>query len=127
MTVRADLTIPIGDTWWSPLYAVIRGGQALDLEDGWTVRAQARARPYEPTVFYAWDAADDHILIGTATVSTTAGGIGFQTSTVQLFHPGTVSEQWPVWDGVFDIEIRKDDDVFTLVTGTIRTLADVTR
>jgi len=127
VSLRADLIIPIGDSWWSPLWAVLRTGQPVDLTDGWEVRAQARSRAGDPMTFYEWNLADDHILLGTASVSLTPGALAIETSTVQMYHPGVASEEWPVWEGVYDLEIRKDDDVFTLTHGSVRTTRDVTR
>lgn len=126
MTASANLTIRAGDTWSSPVWAVLVNKAPVNLADGWTVRAHARRRPRDLTALAQWTNADASIEIGQATV-TLAGGDPQVTSTVRLRTPAATSAGWDPWHGVFDVEVSKDGQVYTIVTGTVRVIADVTR
>lgn len=131
MGARANLLIQAGDTWWSNPFAILRGGEAVDLTDGWDVRAQARARRNSEEIFYEWTLEDQHVLLGTAFVTPAGSDTAIETSALQLFHEDDVSIDWPNWVGVFDIEISHPDEdppfVRTVAGGSVRVIRDVTR
>lgn len=125
MTLRHDFKIRVGDTWSSPVWAVLLpGGLGVDLTDGWDVRASVRRHPLDGGAeVYAWQ--DAGIILGQAEV-TLADGTEVTTSTVQLHHSGEDSEGWPLFVGPYDFEIRKGSDDYTIAAGTVRAVAEVT-
>lgn len=130
MAVTADLDIKVGDTFWSPRWAVIIAGNAVDLTQGWTVRAQIRPRPDSMVILH--DFTGD----GVKVTAPTAGEEPDTTvpSTVQLHIPDAVTAEFTEWLGEWDLEIyhatygtggtpfRK-----TVLSGIARTTWDVTR
>lgn len=124
MAMHCDLQFLIGDSWASPVWAVIVGGQGVDLTQGWTVHAQVRRRASDEAVLHEW--AGSNIVLGQAQVTRTGGQLVF-TSTVRLSHSGVESRAIPPFHGVWDLEIRKGSQTYTIVGGTARAIEDVTR
>jgi hypothetical protein len=126
----ADLNIYIGDTYWSPRWAVVLRGEPVDLTTGWSVNSQVRRQPSAAEIIYEFD-PDDTVI---TTVVVSVDGAQMETSAIQLYIPATVSAEFEPWTGAWDLEIvhptlavggtpyRK-----TLVLGTARTRRDVTR
>lgn len=127
MTLRLDIKTRVGDSWTSPLWAVLLpGGLGVDLTDGWTVRASVRRHPRDGgATVHTWEPPDG-VVLGQAEV-TLANGTTVTTSTVQLRHTGQASELWPLFVGPWDFEIEKGPDDYTIAEGTFRTIAEVTR
>jgi hypothetical protein len=76
------LTVRAGDTYLSPTWAVVINGAPVDLDDGWTVRVQARDQSGALVVDRDTDTGTD-ILLGTADV--TVGESTFTTSTFRVY------------------------------------------
>jgi hypothetical protein len=125
------MTIRVGDTYLSPTWAVVIGGAAVDLTDGWTVRAQARTKAGALVVDFTTLGS---VLFGTADVE--VGEDTVSTSTIRLYLPPSVTivldptrESLP-----FEIEIENAtfgplDDLYrvTLVRDSMSIVGDVTR
>jgi hypothetical protein len=129
VAVTADLDIIIGDTYRSPRWAVVIAGQAVDLTDGWTVRAQIRQRLGPSTLLH--DFTGTGIELGTAAVD--VAGESVSTSTIRLWVPPNVSEAFNEFVGRWDCDIYHP--TFdggspyrrTILTGAARARWDVTR
>jgi hypothetical protein len=128
--VSADLDITIGDTFWSPRWAIVLGGAAVDLAAGWSVRAQVRQRPDAGEVLYTFDPSDTEI----TTVSVQVGGVATDTSAVRLYIPATVTETFEPWSGAWDLELANTElgpgeTLYrkTVLGGRARARQDVTR
>lgn len=131
MSITADLTIPLGDTWRSPRWALVVGDTVVDLADGWTVRAQARYPGQRSVVLHEWTAAGGGVEFGTADFQ--IAGQPVTGTTVRLRVTATESEALTEWFGVWDLEVSHptfDNGLLwrkTLVSGRARTTGDVTR
>jgi hypothetical protein len=130
MAITADLDIKVGDTFWSPRWAVLIAGVPVDLTAGWTVRAQIRPRPDSATVLHTFTGA------GVRVTAPQAGEEPDTTvpSTVQLHIPPAVSETFTEWVGAWDLEIEHPTFGLggalyrqTVLSGVARTTWDVTR
>jgi hypothetical protein len=124
----ADLDIKIGDTFWSPRWAVLIGGSPVDLTDGWVVRAQIRPLPSAETVL--------HTFTGIQITAPQAGTEPDTTvpSTVQLYIAPAVTQAFTAWVGFWDLEIEHPTFGLggslyrkTVLSGLARTTWDVTR
>lgn len=125
-----DPVIRIGDTWRSPRWALVIAGEPVDLTDGWTVKAQARAYSTAQTPLYTWD-LDDGIELGTAPL--TVDGQEVTGSTVRLRLTAAQTAAMDVWAGDWDLEVSHptfdNGDLYrkTIVTGRAKTVQDTTR
>lgn len=118
----------VGDSYLSPVWAVVIGGEGVDLDgDGWTVNAQARNRAGEVVIDFG---ALGLVLLAEATVAVDTTQV--TTSTVRLYIPPARSAQLdePLR---FDVEIVHPtfgplEDTFraTIASGVISPVADVT-
>lgn len=130
MAVTADLDIKIGDTFRSERWAVVIGGEPVDLTDGWTARAQIRPRPDCDTVLHEFSGAG-------VVVTAPEAGEDEDTvvpSTVQLYAPDTVTADLGEWVAVWDLELYHPTYGVggtpyrrTVLSGVARTRWDVTR
>lgn len=125
-TLRSDLTFRVGDTFTGPVWAVVVAGAPVDLADGWTVRAQTRLRPGDPTVLMEWSTANGRVLLGSATVPRSDGS-SITTSTVQLTHPAAAASALVPFVGRYDCEITDGTRTHTITDGTVVATRDVTR
>lgn len=124
MTLRHDIKARQGDSWTSQIWAVILpGGLGVDLVDGWTVEGTIREKRGGEIV-YSYT-LDEGVQLGQAEVPL-SNGTKVTTSTVELHHSGLTSGTWPLFIGPWDCEIRKDDEVYTIVAGTFRLIGQVT-
>ncbi|MEU7817054.1 hypothetical protein [Pseudonocardia sp. NPDC049154] len=128
--MAVDMTIRAGDSHLSPTWAVVIAGQAVDLEEEWTVRAQARDSDGDLVI--DWQ-TQGRVLLGSADVTVGSGTV--TTSTVRLYLPPAVTEDLEARDRLlYDVEISHPtfgplDDLYrvTLRSGTARIVRDVTR
>lgn len=122
------LRFRLGDTWVSPAWAVLVDDLPVNLEDGWTVRAQARRRPHDPPV-QEWSTDNGRILLGKASVEYGSTGQTAETSTVQLQHSAKDSDGWQPFSAEFELEIERgsDDNVerYTIASGRVTGLEDI--
>jgi hypothetical protein len=130
VAVAQDLDIKVGDTFWSPRWAVLVSGVPVDLTDGWTVRAQVRSRADSVTVLHEF--TGDGVLV----TAPTEGEDPDTTvpSTVQLYIPASEAAALTEWVGVWDLEIEHPTAGLggvpyrkTVLSGLARTTWDVTR
>lgn len=130
--VRRDLVVYIGDTWYSDQrWALIVAGAGVDLSDGWTVNAQARANRKDPDILHEWTEANGGIIL--TEVEVVVNGDPVTTSAVQLKVAAGESDAWD-WS-LADWDLQVSHPTFdggelyrrTLVLGTIRPDRDVTR
>lgn len=130
MTVNVDLDIKIGDTFWSPRWAVVISGTPVDLTSNWTMRAQIRARPDSTTVLHTFTGVGVQV---TAPVPDEDPDL-VVPSTVQLYIPPATTQTFTEWVGVWDLEIEHPTFGLggtlyrkTVLSGAARTTWDVTR
>lgn len=124
--LRVDLGFLLGDTWSGPAWAVVRDGAAVDLADGWAVRAQARRRPEDEAVLMEWSTANGRVVLGSASV-TLSDGTTLATSTVQLAHTAAAAAALPPFVGRYDCEISRDGTTYTITEGQVTASRDVSR
>jgi hypothetical protein len=131
MELAADLDITIGENFWSPRWAVVLWGAAVDLTDGWTVNAQIRPYAAASTVLHEFQGA---VGVNLGTVPVVIGGEQTTTSTVQFYIPATVTERFTEWVGVWDWRIEHPERgpnatpyVRTMAGGKVETHWSVTR
>ena len=132
MTITSHLEIPLGDTWHSKRWALVVGGEVIDLTDGWTVRAQVRA-PFMggTSVLHEWTTEDGGVELGTAEFE--VAGTPVTGATMRLRIGASESQSMAEWYGVWDLEVSHptfdNGELWrkTLVSGSARARADVTR
>ncbi len=128
----SGLTVRHGDTYLSPTWAIVIDGAAVDLETGWTVRAQARTAEGVLVVDWGTTAGTD-VLLGTAGV--TVGEEQLTTSTIRLYlSPAATTALASRSTLTFDIELESAtygplEDLYrvTVVSGSLQVTGDVTR
>lgn len=134
MTTASRLRVRCGDTYLSPIWAIVLDGAAVDLTtDGWAVRAQARDSDGVLVEDFDSDEDGTDVLLGTATV--TVNGDEVTTSTVRLYlSPTATASLTPQATLAFDIEIENATygplgDLYraTVVAGSIQVIGDTTR
>lgn len=130
--VLSSWTTRHGDTARSPIWAVVAdNGNAIDLNDQWYVRAQARPTIDSDSVTFGFIVGHG-IDIGTAEVRL-SNGRRITTSTVQLYLlPADYTEIPRPWQGVIDVEIATDDTTtpaerYTVAQLDLTVTKDVTR
>lgn len=130
--VLSTWTTRHGDTARSPIWAVLLDdGSAVDLNDQWYVRAQARPDVDSDTVVFGFIVGHG-IDIGTGEVRL-SNGRRVVTSTVQLYLlPADYTEIPRPWSGVIDVEIATDDtdtpaQRYTIAQLDLTVTKDVTR
>lgn len=130
MALLARLRAYQGDSYQTPLYAVVIGGAAVDLDTGWTVKAQAREGS---ALVVDWGVTlGTSIIIESVTVD--VGGNPVNTTGFRLYLSKTASELLPIGANYsFDVEISHptfgpegDPYRVTLLVGTIAITRDIT-
>lgn len=123
------LKFRLGDTWGSPVWAVLVHDQPVDLEDDWLVRVQARRRPEDAPV-HEWTVQNGGLVLGRATVEYTSTQQTVETSTIQMVNSAYKSATWLPFSADFEVEISRGTGAqmerFTVVRGRISGLEDVT-
>lgn len=123
MTLRHNVKTYVGDSWASPVWAIVLpGGVGVNLDEEWTVAGSIKLRDGNLIWNYL---PPDGITLGQANV-TLSDGRQVQTSTVQLKHSGQTSASFPITVGVWDCQITKGQQNYTIVTGSFRTVRGVT-
>lgn len=123
MTLRHNVKTTAGDSWASPVWAVVLpGGVGVDLDDDWQVAGSLTRRDGNLVWNYL---PPDGITLGRATI-TLSDGRQIQTSTVQLTHSGQASNSFPISVGSWDCQISKGQQTYTIVSGSFRTTRGVT-
>ena len=129
---RSGLTVRRGDSYMSPVWAIVLDAQPVDLTDGWTVRAQLRDRDDAVVVDFGATSGTS-IVLGTAGVE--VGSNQITTSTIRLYLSAEATSLLrPRAQLPFDIEIEHPTfgplgDLFrvTVVSDMITVFGDVTR
>lgn len=125
------LEFRLGDTWVSPIYAVLIDDLPADLTPlvgHWSVKCQARRTPSSP-VLQEWTTENSRVIISEVQVQYSVDNIWASTSAIRLFHTADDSQHWSPFSAIFEIELeRYEDEVlerFTLVTGRMIARQDV--
>lgn len=123
-----QLRFRLGDTWASPVWAVLVDDLPVNLADGWVVRAQAR-RTYDSSPVQEWSTGNGRIRLGQALVEYGNTGEQDTTSTIQMFHSAVDSDGWDPFSADFEIEIERGSgenlERHTIVAGRISAIQDV--
>lgn len=129
MAVPADLDIKIGDEFVSERWGVVVAGVAVDLTQGWTVRAQIRRRPEDAAALHTFAAP-----VGVRLTAPVVNGEDVVPSTVQLYAAPATTQLFTPWTAVWDLEIEHPTYGLgggpyrkTVLSGIARTTWDVTR
>lgn len=128
MSVRIDdLVILTGDTYLSPIWAVVIDGDGVDLAAGWTVRGEARDGSNRLIIDFS-----PTILLATTDVA--VGGSVIPTSTVRLYLKPEFTATLAPGTYNFDLDIShptkgpfNDPYRVTLVSSGVRVTEDVTK
>jgi hypothetical protein len=125
------LRFRLGDTWVSPIYAVLIDDLPADLtpvSGHWSVKCQAKRTPTSP-VLQEWTTENGRIIISDVQVQYSTDNIWATTSAIRLFHTADDSQDWNPFSAYFEIELeRYEDEVlerFTLVTGRMIAKHDI--
>jgi hypothetical protein len=129
----AGLTVRRGDTYLSPTWAIVLDSEPVDLQAGWTVRAQARTKDGVVVVDFGAGTDGTDVLLGTAGVE--VGDEQVTTSTIRLYlSPEATAALTPRTSLSFDIEIENatygpHGDLYraTVVSDVLAVVGDVTR
>jgi len=126
---NVSLRFNLGDTWRSPIWAVLVDDLPVDLSTGgWTVRCQARRRPNAP-VIYEWTNFNGGIQLDTAEVVYGNTGETGNTSTIQIVNDADVTDEWDPFSADFEIEIERgsgnNHERHTVVSGRMTALQDL--
>ncbi len=124
------LKFRLGDTWASPEWAVLVDDLPVDLSiDGWVVRCQAR-RKSSTAVIEEWSTDNARVQLGVADLVYGSDGEHGETSTIQLKHGASESEEWDPFAADFEVEIERGsgDNVerHTVISGRMYAVQDIT-
>ena len=123
------LVFRLGDTWASDQWAVLVNDLPVDLAvNGWRVLCQARRTDGSP-VLHEWSLTNGRVQLDYADVVYGNSGQHGSTSTVQLKHSASESEEWHPFAAGFEVEISRgfgnNIERYTVVSGRMIAVQDL--
>lgn len=126
---NVSLRFYLGDTWRSPVWAVLVDDLPVDLSTGgWVTRCQARRGPRGP-LLHEWTDSNGGIQLSTADVVFGDTGESGETSTIQIVNDADETDTWDPFSADFEVEIERGSgdnmERHTVLSGRMTALQDL--